>query len=685
MSSIKSHSFHGRRLVQLVLALLLSFWVYAQENNDRANELSNKLKKTTDVHEKLTIRIQIEELKYNMNLKLWKSMAKEAHEIVHPEAEGKCLNNIGFILSNEGKQDEAIGYYHRALDIYRKAKSKQGLAGVYNDLGGIYSDINESRKAVEYYNKSYDLYSEIADSLGMSMTAHNLSAQYFKAKKPEKALNFARKSYELANRLNDLQGLPSVLQNLGSILEDQGNYDSAFIMYQKGYQISAKIGMVHGVAYTGMSLGGMYLDRYKENNSHRNFLDSAENYFLNSYRIGVQVKNADVRKRASMHLMRYYTFIKNWEKAQFYTERYYTLKDTLDNAEKQKEILRDHMEYEHSIEKVKAAQERKAEKVLAEEKAKRLFFIILGAGLVVVTLIIFSVLIVRKWKQTQHQKIIIEHQKELVEEKQKEIIDSINYAKHLQQAILATPEEIKKYLPDTFLIYMPKDIVAGDFYFFETTKTHIFIAAADCTGHGVPGALVSVVCSNALSRCVKEFNLTEPGKILDKARELILETFMKSGSDVKDGMDISLCSVKFQNSDDGFRNKVEKVSEMSLQWAGANNPLWVISQSATKENRLTEIKADKQPIGKSDNSHPFATHEVEYEKGDLIVLFTDGFADQFGGSEGKKFKYSNLKKLLIENAHVKPQAIDLTLQTTFNRWKGDLEQVDDVCIIGIRL
>jgi serine phosphatase RsbU (regulator of sigma subunit) len=271
-------------------------------------------------------------------------------------------------------------------------------------------------------------------------------------------------------------------------------------------------------------------------------------------------------------------------------------------------------------------------------------------------------------KEVVNQKLIADHQRELVEEKQKEIIDSINYAKRIQSAIMAKEEDIRQFFPESFLLYEPKDIVAGDFYFFESTATHVFYAAADCTGHGVPGALVSVVCANALSRCVKEFGLTMPGEILDKAKELVKETLKKSGQDVKDGMDISLL--------------VKDLRDNTFYWAGANNPLWIIKKDAT---RLMEIKPDKQPIGISESTDAFTTHALTLQKGDQVYLFTDGYADQFGGEKGKKFKYRQLYEKLLEIQERSPKEQQQILENCFHNWKGNLEQIDDVCIIGIKV
>jgi serine phosphatase RsbU (regulator of sigma subunit) len=253
-----------------------------------------------------------------------------------------------------------------------------------------------------------------------------------------------------------------------------------------------------------------------------------------------------------------------------------------------------------------------------------------------------------------------------VEGKNKEILDSINYAKRLQEAILPPISLIKKIFPESFVLYRPKDIVAGDFYWLERAGDLVFIAAADCTGHGVPGALVSVICSNALNRTVKEFHITEPGKILDKVTELVLETFEKSERNVQDGMDISLCCINTVTNE--------------IRWGGAYNPLWY-----TRNGEMHELEADKQPIGKYDNPKPFYTHSIKLEKGNTLYFFTDGYADQFGGPKGKKFKYRQLQEILLANSTGSMEEQKALLEGRLDEWKGDLDQVDDILIVGIKM
>jgi ligand-binding sensor domain-containing protein/serine phosphatase RsbU (regulator of sigma subunit) len=303
-------------------------------------------------------------------------------------------------------------------------------------------------------------------------------------------------------------------------------------------------------------------------------------------------------------------------------------------------------------------------------KVKAPWYRSLWMYLTYVFLLFLLIIVIYRWRtaalrkrQAQLEETVLERTAE-VEEQKKEIIDSINYAKRLQQAILPPLKLIAEHLPESFVLYRPKDIVAGDFYWLHTAGDVVYIAVADCTGHGVPGAMVSIVCSNALNRTVNEFGLRDTGKILDKVTELVVATFEKSGEEIKDGMDISLLS---------FDKSAKRAS-----WSGANNPLWIF-----KGTELTEIKADKQPIGKSENRKPFTTHQIELTGEETIYLITDGYADQFG-KQNKKLMKKKFKEILasIQSKTMKEQHTFLDHHHT--NWMGSLEQTDDVTIIGIR-
>jgi serine phosphatase RsbU (regulator of sigma subunit) len=271
-------------------------------------------------------------------------------------------------------------------------------------------------------------------------------------------------------------------------------------------------------------------------------------------------------------------------------------------------------------------------------------------------------------KNAESQKHFADLQKHLAEEKNREILDSIEYAKRIQTAILPPLRIIREFLENAFVLYLPKDIVAGDFYWMETVGKTIYLAACDCTGHGVPGAMVSVVCNNALNRSLNEFGEREPGKIFDRTRELILENFSKSDEEVKDGMDASLCCLNLEKSE--------------LLWAGANNPLWIYRNGA---KIIEEIKPDKQPIGSAHKPSAFTTHKIEIYPNDVLYLFTDGFTDQFGGSKNKKLTKRIFREILTQIAELPMEEQRSRLLDFHLQYRGKNEQVDDICIIGVKV
>ncbi|MDQ3049218.1 MAG: SpoIIE family protein phosphatase, partial [Bacteroidota bacterium] len=350
----------------------------------------------------------------------------------------------------------------------------------------------------------------------------------------------------------------------------------------------------------------------------------------------------------------------------FYLKAYVDLKNSMENEEQTKALLRQESKYEIAKKIDEKNAEQQKEKLIEEEKNKRKNYVIIAVILIMVVLAYAVIMSVKRLRTIQSQNTIIHSINNKLTMQKTEIMDSITYARRIQEAILPSETFLKNSLPDSFVIYIPKDIIAGDFYWMEKKGDKILIAVADCTGHGVPGALVSVVCSNALNRSVNEFGITEPGTILDKTRELVMETFSRSDKDVKDGMDISLASIDLQN--------------LQLKWAGANNPLWYIS-----ENELNEITAHKQSIGKTEKPTSFLTHTLSLKKGDILYFFSDGFADQFGGPNGKKFKYKPLKSLLLKHSGLPMPEQKMILEATLREWKGDLEQVDDICLMGLRL
>ena len=268
------------------------------------------------------------------------------------------------------------------------------------------------------------------------------------------------------------------------------------------------------------------------------------------------------------------------------------------------------------------------------------------------------------------QKLEIEHQRELVEEKQKEILDSINYAKRIQYSLLASDKLLSENLPEHFLFFKPKDVVSGDFYWGSKLSSDNFVlVTADSTGHGVPGSIMSMLNISCLNEAINADKLTQPSDILNSTRSKIIDHLSNDGSAEggKDGMDCSLVSFDFKNR--------------KLVYAAANNPVWII-----RDKTFIALVADRMPVGKHDrDSTPFTKQEFELQSGDMVYTLTDGFPDQFGGPKGKKFKYKQLEELLISISHESMEQQKKKLNEVFENWKGNLEQVDDVCVIGVRV
>lgn len=270
--------------------------------------------------------------------------------------------------------------------------------------------------------------------------------------------------------------------------------------------------------------------------------------------------------------------------------------------------------------------------------------------------------------QVESRTYELKREKDDIQREKKELVDSINYAKRIQAALLPSSSIIEQRLGESFILYLPKDIVSGDFYWVETVDNWVFFAICDCTGHGVPGALISIVCNNALNRAIREFKLIEPSKILDKVAELI-DASISLDAAVKDGMDASVCA---------FNNVTRE-----LFWAGANIPLWIAREGTFYE--LLEFKPDKQPIGLVEKRMPYTNHKIDIRKDDILYMMSDGFADQFGGEKGKKLTRKKFKELLLLQRGKMLSDQHKNLLEFHNNYRKYTEQIDDILVMGIRI
>lgn len=564
-------------------------------------------------------------------------------------------------------------------------------------------EIGENGNAVSNLNKSI----EIAQNNNLSereiISKVYLAQAWGSNKQYQKAINLQKEILALRIKNKDTISIAVLLNNLSNNYTRAGILDSSLKYMKQGLYYDRILKKERDITNDLMNLSEIYygLERYQESLTS---INEALKYVENN-NMGDDYKTSVYAKLSKAHAQ-----LNNFKKAKGYiklainklpkdnnkkryadiyfqgSETYKTIGE-VDSAYKYLmlyTLMNDSIYIEENAEKIAQMESKfelntknkeievlNADKLLKEVAIEQQAFQRNMLIIIAIITLVFLVIIFNRLKITKKQKQIIEQQKEEVvetnnqlEEKNREIMDSITYAKRIQSAILPPSKVVKEYLQQSFILYKPKDIVAGDFYWLEQINSKILFAAADCTGHGVPGAMVSVICNNGLNRSVREYGLTDPGQILDKTRAIVIQEFEKSEEEVKDGMDIALCSI------DG--NK--------LQYAGANNPLWMI-----RRGEIIEIKANKQPIGQFDNPKPYATHTVSLETGDTIYIFSDGYVDQFGGEKGKKFKSKAFKTLLLS---IQDQPMEIQKQIideTFENWKGSLEQIDDVCVIGVRV
>ncbi len=593
---------------------------------------------------------------------------KPAERTAYLRILANAYNNSGYIYHDFGNVNKAMDFYFKCLDIDEKLKDQAGLASDYNNIGYVYYYQNLKDKAVEYYKKSLGIAIKTGDKHHMALSYNNIGVTLKEQKKAKEALDYFDKALVLYKEENDKRGIGEILLNKANIEElNEKNFQSIANMLKESINLRREIKNYKGMTDGYFALGNNFF-KFKDYTLAAIYADSC-------YKLAKKTGFTGPKKNAALLLYKIAKANKKYEVALDYYTQFTTLKDSMMNDETKRTTIQNEMRREFEVKQIgdslKFVEETKVQEIViaSERKQKNGSFVLIGLMGFALVLGFFG------YKKIKSANTIISSQKTIVEEKNKEILDSINYAKRLQSAILVTPDEIKSHFPKSFLLYKPKDIIAGDFYFMETVESGskyplIFLAAADSTGHGVPGAMVSVVCANAITRCVKEFGLRDPGAILDKARDLILETFSKSDKDVKDGMDISFCSMQY--SDDKTNCKIV--------WAGANNPLWCF-----QNNDILMMAPDRQPVGKSDYSKPFTSHSLELKKGERLYLFTDGYTDQFGGPEGKKMKHKHFRELLMEFNTKSMDEQFAFLDTSFESWKGKLEQVDDVCVIGIEI
>ena len=628
---------------------------------------------------------------YQKSLKLKKEIGDKKGMVI-------SYNNIGYIYENQGDIPLALDYYQKCLKILEEIGDRKGIAESYNNIGFIHDNQGDNNLALDYYKKSLKIQKEINDKKGIATSFNNIGGIHEIQGDIPLALDYFQKSLNIQEEIDNKKGVAKSYKNIGSIHESQGDHHLALDYFKKSLQLNEEIEDKTGITKSLNKIGIIKLKLGE--------LTAAKQYGYKGFQLAEELGYPELLSINAALLSKISRKQGKYNEALEMYELHIKMRDSILNEQNQKEAIQREMQYEYEKQQAIKDAEHEAQMGVhaAEKERQKTITFAVSSGLALVVLFSFflynrfrvtrkqKAIIEEKEKQTQIQNIEITKQKELVEEKNTEILDSITYAKRLQDAILPSTKLVSSYLLESFILYKPKDIVAGDFYFMDVLedpnnnqngKKLVYYVAADCTGHGVPGAMVSIVGANGLKRCIQEFGLRDPGEILDKLAEIVAENFSQSEEKIRDGMDLALCCLEMEN------NKTVKV-----HYAGANNPLWVINSNRKtlpesakefKEGDGFEIKANKQAIGYTENISPFTTHTFEVEEGDTLYTFSDGYPDQFGGENGKKYKSANFRKFLLSIQDENLDKQKRLVSEEFENWKGKLEQIDDVCVIGVRL
>ncbi|MGZ4059169.1 MAG: tetratricopeptide repeat protein [Bacteroidia bacterium] len=590
----------------------------------------------------------------------------------------KALNGKALIYREKGLYKEAMDNSLQALSIAENVKDTSQITASYNGIAIINEIQKDYAKAYEYYKKCEAIQLIIHSTGGLASTYNNLGLLFSEKKEPAKSLDYFEKALKYNEENKNERGIATACENIGlHYLEYDKDAVSALNHFHRSVGIWRKMKDINSVAITLDYIVSALMTE----NKYKECLDTANL----SLKLATQAGSIFSIKQAHEKLYMIYEKLNDIPDAHTHYKQFIVFRDSLKNDDQLREITQMQMTYEfdkqREVEKLK--QELKQNELsdkISKQKNIIFYFII-----ILLIVLISGVFVWRSYRINKAARKRIAFQNNLLEEQNKNIVDSIKYAKHIQEAILPPNEILKELLPENFIVYKPKDIVSGDFYWVKEKDEKIYIAVVDCTGHGVPGAFMSIVGRNGLTEALN--NLIDPtaAGILDFLNDYVNDTLNQTieHSTIRDGMDIALCVIDKKNK--------------SVQYAGANNPLWIIRSAPISgeeektpygnDKRGVEYKPDKQPIGNfiGDVSVPFSYKDIQFNKGDIFYLFTDGFADQFGGEKGKKFKYRQLYEKLLAIHQESMESQKCILDKIFDDWKGNLEQIDDVCIIGLRL
>lgn len=575
------------------------------------------------------------------------------------------MNNLGLVKRDQGDYPMALEYMFESLRLKEALNDTDGVASAYGNIGIVYNGLDQPDTSLLYFEKALKLSQLIGNERDIAFSYNNMGAIYHKQKKYDLALSSFQKALEIKLRLNEKRGIAGSRANIGAVYQELGQFDKAIPEFDSALVILTASGDRDGIASCN-NLKGLAL--FKAGRT-----DEAFECFTMAYDLAVQIGSTPEVKTACEGLAMVYEKRKDWANAYKYYKQFAELNDSLRSDEKTRQALTAKLRYDYEKREALAKAEEMAREQLREEESRRQQLYVWFASGAVLLVLLLALFIYRGYRtkkkaneELDDKNRKIENAYQIIEHKNKEITDSINYAKRIQSAILPEAELISKHLPESFVYYMPKDIVAGDFYYFEEGQSgSVFIGAADCTGHGVPGAFMSLICARELHLAN---NMTgSPAKMLTLVNRAVRDTLRQNHLEGgRDGMDIALL----------------RISGKQVVYSGANRPLWRFSASGNFE----EIKPTKHGIGGyTEEDVKFEEHTLECSSGDMIYIFSDGYADQFGGDKGKKLTTKRFREFLMQIRDLSCEKQHQALSQYLNDWKGSVEQIDDLLVIGFRV
>lgn len=622
---------------------------------------------------------------------LYQKTLDEALKSKAQKALGLLYHNRGIMFFYQYNLDSAEFYFARS-EIIRKAISDEAdLIKTYSNHATIRFMKSDFKTSLELFTAGLELESKLGIPEGTNIDLINMGMAYRYMKQLDKALFVYRKASNLKN-LSPKKRY-GIYSGMFATFREAGKADSGLYYANKAHELAKTIGDSIDLAYSYSNLGLCYNDKkdYTTSKSYfrqslllsqltddkrlqvtnngnlaaiyilQNLTDSADVYIAEMVRLqnelNIKLDSEDILKL----LAEYYFRKKDYAKSYEYFKSYSNYRDSIFKIESAHKLL----ELQEKYESDKKDRENKLlslekENALSARNYLMLILIISALGLVLLGI---------SYRRIVASGKLLKEQKDLLSEQQKEILDSIHYARRIQFALLTSDSLLKKHLPDHFILFKPKAVVSGDFYWAVPTSKGVIYVTGDCTGHGVPGAFMSLLFITKLNEAISEFKIERPDLLLNKVREEIVNALNQEGSmeESKDGMDAVVCHLD--------------TKRLNLEYAAANNSFYIV-----RGGQILYCKSDKMPVGKGFGElQPFSFNQIKLEKGDLVYTLTDGFADQFGGSSGKKFKYKQFEELLLSIHQLPMQKQKEELEKAFENWKGKLEQVDDVCVIGVKI